>query len=225
MFILGHTALTTPIPAFFFSHFEKKERKRILVLAGVHGNEIEGVWLAEQWITECLECFPWTGVEVLICPRINPDGIQKFNRLNSNGVDLNRNLPSLDWNPEILNPKYPPGPFPASEKETEVLLKTLKLFPPAAILSLHSFEHEQINVNGPALDWAQALHSVCAYPITEEIGYQTPGSLGSYAGKERHIPTITLEIKRGMDQTSVLKLHQPLLAATLNHFEKEIPTK
>ena len=32
------------------------------------------------------------------------------------------------------------------------------------------------------------------YPVTRSIGYPTPGSLGTWAGVERGIPTITLEL-------------------------------
>jgi protein MpaA len=31
------------------------------------------------------------------------------------------------------------------------------------------------------------------YPVEGDIGYPTPGSLGTYYGKERDIPVITLE--------------------------------
>ena len=32
------------------------------------------------------------------------------------------------------------------------------------------------------------------YPVEASIGYPTPGSFGTYAGIERQIPTITLEL-------------------------------
>jgi len=34
------------------------------------------------------------------------------------------------------------------------------------------------------------------YPVSASIGYPTPGSLGTYAGVERKIPIITLELPR-----------------------------
>ena len=43
------------------------------------------------------------------------------------------------------------------------------------------------------------MHRFNHDPITRRIGYPTPGSLGTYAGKERHVPVITLELaSRGM---------------------------
>jgi protein MpaA len=34
------------------------------------------------------------------------------------------------------------------------------------------------------------------YPVTATMGYPTPGSLGSWAGIDRQIPIITLELPR-----------------------------
>ena len=36
------------------------------------------------------------------------------------------------------------------------------------------------------------------YPTTAAIGYPTPGSLGSYAGIDKKIPMITLELPRNL---------------------------
>ena len=35
------------------------------------------------------------------------------------------------------------------------------------------------------------------YPAQASIGYPTPGSFGSWAGVDRRIPTITLELPKG----------------------------
>ena len=43
-----------------------------------------------------------------------------------------------------------------------------------------------------------ANHS--GYPVVESIGYPTPGSFGTFAGKIRQIPVITLELPPGFDE-------------------------
>jgi murein peptide amidase A len=43
--------------------------------------------------------------------------------------------------------------------------------------------------------------------IEPTIGYSTPGCLGTYAGLERGIPTITYEIERGLDAGRVINKH------------------
>ena len=45
------------------------------------------------------------------------------------------------------------------------------------------------------------------YPVEESIGYPTPGSFGTYAGVERNIPTITLEMD---EEINVDELYPPI---------------
>ncbi|MFZ2490659.1 MAG: murein tripeptide amidase MpaA, partial [Thermoanaerobaculia bacterium] len=40
------------------------------------------------------------------------------------------------------------------------------------------------------------LAATTGLPLQPSIGYPTPGSLGSYAGVERRIPIVTLELPR-----------------------------
>jgi len=52
------------------------------------------------------------------------------------------------------------------------------------------------------------------YPVKSYIGYPTPGSLGTYAGKERNIPTITLELPNNISiEKSWLQNKDALIAA------------
>jgi protein MpaA len=199
-----------------------RDEKTILVLGGVHGNEIEGVWLADAFIDWLRERVPVSQapllLNILVWPRVNPWGVAHGERCNGRSVDLNRNLATEDWTAEIKNPRYPPGTFAGSEPENQLLMALIEAVKPCAVLSGHSFSQYQVNSNGPAKPWAEFLSSLCGYPVTEDIGYPTPGSLGTYAGKERQIPTITLEIERGMSQQAVLDLHLPLLIRSLDYW-------
>ena len=87
-----------------------------------------------------------------------------------------RNLPTKDWSPEAKNPRYPPGPFAGSEPENQALVRLIETCRPVAILSAHSFSKVQVNINGPSREWGEKLSSLCGYPITEDIGYPTPGA-------------------------------------------------
>lgn len=195
----------------------------VLFVAGVHGDEVEGVWLLEAMRSRWTRYFSYTRVGAIVWVQANPDGYKLGTRWNANQVDLNRNLPTKDWSPEAKNPRYPPGPMPGSEPETRALLDVIDLTEPIAILSAHSFEKFQINVNGPSLAWGQELAKLCQYPVTDNIGYPTPGSLGTYAGFERSIPTITLEIQRGIAQEMVESKFVPVLEATLQYWENQRP--
>ena len=41
------------------------------------------------------------------------------------------------------------------------------------------------------------------YPMCQDIGYPTPGSLGSYAGKDLNIPVITLELREARSSDKI----------------------
>ena len=196
----------------------------LLLLAGVHGDEIEGIRLVEQLMADPLVQQLPTGVDLWVIPCLNPDGQALQQRCNGRGVDLNRNLPSRDWIPEVLNPRYPPGPAAGSEVENQILVQLIETLQPRAIFSIHSaFTDRCININGSAQDKdaspvdeiARAMADHSGYPITTDIGYPTPGSLGTWAGYERGIPTITLEIPRGQDPNLVWQEHGRALWAGL----------
>ena len=66
---------------------------------------------------------------------------------------------------------------------------------PRRILSIHSITGEPCNnFDGPAEPLARAMASANGYAVKEQIGYPTPGSLGSWAGGDLGIPVVTLEL-------------------------------
>jgi len=217
--VVGTTHLGLHIDAY---HFGAKGR-RLLLLAGVHGNEPEGVFLACLLKASLSETYPYSFSMTLI-PEFNPEGLYQSSRLNSNGVDLNRNLPTRDWQKEAFSKKYPPGDSAGSEPETKALMNWIEKEEPSAILSLHSFERCLMNTNGDCRGWAEAMHKVNRYPIEESIGYPTPGCLGTYTGLERSIPTITYELERGLPLFDIKKTHQPALLAGFKFLEDQWTT-
>lgn len=60
------------------------------------------------------------------------------------------------------------------------------------------------------------------YTIQEDIGYPTPGCLGTYAGLERDIPTLTYEIQRGLGCEEILKVHVPAILEAIKVTEKMV---
>ncbi len=183
----------------------ENHNKRALLVAGVHGNETEGHAFILGFIREFVHGQKKPPVDVYVLPCLNPDGFFSFKRQNANGVDLNRNMKTKDWQPGEVGHKYYPGVAPESEPETMVLVKTIETFQPHFILSFHSWK-PMININGPARPFAEQIALKLPYIITEDIGYPTPGSLGTWAGWERNIPTITLEIERGLAHDTVYPL-------------------
>ncbi len=186
----------------------------ILVLGGVHGDETEGVVCAYGLLDELIRRFSFR-MNLTLVPAFNLDGVLAKSRLNGNGVDLNRNLPTKDWNPQAFNERYPPGPRANSEPENQALVHLLDEKKPRFVLSLHSWK-PVLNVNGDCHPEAEAIRALTSYEIEESIGYPTPGCLGTYAGPEREMPTLTYEIERGLAPKEVLKIHVPAVLAALD---------
>lgn len=148
---------------------------------------------------------------LIFIPCLNPDGMQLGRRTNANGVDLNRNFPTKNWGEDTSlagdNPSdYYGGKAPASEIETQFVIDVIEKYKPELIITLHA-PYKVVNYDGPAKDTAEKISKIIGYPVEASIGYPTPGSFGTYAGVERQIPTITLEL----DETCPVKnLIQPV---------------
>ena len=191
----------------------KKGSPRILLIGGVHGNETEGVQFMHEFCLEFAdnhETSPFD-YEILLIPVMNPYGVLKHQRVNANRVDLNRNIPTKDWSKKFSKERYYPGKAANSEPETRLLVKLIDSFEPHFIISFHSWK-PLINYNGPAFKFAKKMNETLDMKVTGDIGYPAPGSLGTYAGLERGIPTITFEFRRGMALEEVYPMaRQPTL--------------
>ncbi|HEY0157182.1 MAG TPA: murein tripeptide amidase MpaA [Thermoanaerobaculia bacterium] len=170
----------------------------LVVLAAIHGDESE----TTVAVSEALRCIP-TGelrAAVILCG--NPDGMLRGTRGNARGVDLNRNFPTSNWSPDPVCYKsrandardiaLSPGAAAASEPETVALLALLERLKPRAVVSLHS-ALACVDDSG-ASHLGRKLADRCALPFLTEIGYPTPGSMGTWAG-ERGLNLVTLELE------------------------------
>jgi protein MpaA len=193
-----------------------------LLIGGVHGDESEGYLFAERLLEQLKsgEYAPGSEISLYICPRLNPDGCFMNRRTNHRNVDLNRNLPTKDWTGSFTNPRYYPGPSAGSEPESVATLRILELVQPRYICSLHSWENPMINYNGDILDVAEAMSEKCGLPPEGDIGYPTPGSLGTYAGLERRIPTITMEFLRGESPETVWQKYREAILTGLHFYAR-----
>jgi protein MpaA len=171
----------------------------LLLFGVIHGDEPLGMPLLER-LEEVLQerCELVSGRRIIIVPLLNPDGYRLGIRVNTRGVDLNRNFPSTSW--KRLGHRH--GAEPASEPETRALMDLVNTYRPTRILSIHAPLH-CVNYDGPAESVAQKLAVASGYPLMPHIGYPTPGSFGSWAGIDREIPVITLELREGLRQGEV----------------------
>ncbi|GAB4010553.1 MAG: murein tripeptide amidase MpaA [Bdellovibrio sp.] len=172
---------------------ESRSQKWIYLIAGVHGDEVEGVYCLQQlfdWLKNN-DDLPQTPMVVI--PILNIDGYRAGTRTNSHGVDLNRNLPAKSWSNVAREAKYFPGTHAMSEPENVYLDKLFQKFPPAFIVSFHSWK-PMLNINGNCRKFAEIMHDHNQYPIIDDIeGHPTPGSMGDYAPEKYNAPVLTLE--------------------------------
>jgi murein peptide amidase A len=170
---------------------------RILVIGGIHGDEYSSVSIMFRWM-ELLSSQQGTDFYWRFLPLTNPDGLLARNatRQNANGVDLNRNFPSDDWNATAIeawkrttgsNPRRYPGPHAASEPETQWILRQMEEFDPLVIVSVHA-PHDLLDFDGHV----EAPRRIGMLQLNQLGVY--PGSLGNYGGLDRGIPVITLEL-------------------------------
>lgn len=219
MINLGYTNLGLPIHGFQFKPIDDSilKKNKALILGGVHGDEPEGVVAARGLLDTFRKKYD-LNLDLVIVPEVNPEGVLLKTRGNSNKVDLNRNLPTKDWSPVAATERYFPGPSPASEPENKALIKFIEEFKPLVIISLHSWK-PMLNTNG-VLPEADVIAKLTGYVIEPDIGYPTPGSLGTYTGLERNIPTLTYEIERDISFKPILDIHVPAIIAGLKITEK-----
>lgn len=216
-FIFGETQNGLPIPAFRFGH---EKNPRVLLMGGVHGDEYEGVVAGYGLLKHLGSSSELHRLCIDLVPALNLDGVINKTRVNARGVDLNRNMATRDWSPEIKGPRYIPGPTANSESETQALATYIEQVKPVLIVSLHSW-HPVLNVNGACLEEAEIISKMTGYKIDSDIGYPTPGCLGTFAGLERSSPTLTYEIERGLSPEEILKIHPQAVLASLVATEKK----
>ena len=213
IFILGKAVSGLPI----LGHRLGEGCKTVLILGGVHGDEVEGVTAATALVEKLIKK-PIQDLGVYIVPTFNVDGVLAKTRVNKRGVDLNRNLPTQDWNPKAFNERYPPGPHANSEPENQALVKFIDETKLDLIVSLHSFHRYLLNINGDCRQFAEWLHEKTGYPIEPTMGYPTPGCLGTYTGIEKGVPTLTYEIERGLSDDKIVSVHVEALHDALRRF-------
>jgi protein MpaA len=182
-----------------FTAFGNSSEKVVLFLGGVHGDENPSVYILFR-LAQFLKKNPelYSNKTIVIAPLVNPDGFlaRPQRRTNSAGVDINRNFPTRDWR-QSRKDRYYSGPLANSENETRLQIALMNRFKPTHIISIHS-PLACNDYDGPSSDldslviWLKKVSKENGLPFRR---YQVfPGSLGNYAGMERGIHTLTLEL-------------------------------
>ncbi|HZZ44318.1 MAG TPA: DUF2817 domain-containing protein [Tepidisphaeraceae bacterium] len=193
--VLGQSVKGRPIELHLFNG--DRGGDPVLIFAGIHGDEPTSVYCAKE-LLKVLEAMPSVlqGVPVAIVTVANPDGLAADTRVNAHGVDLNRNFPAANWKRALAHTRYYSGTAPLSEPESRILYELIGRLKPRRICSIHSIGQgkQQNNYDGPAKGLAEVMSGYNHYPASPNIGYDTFGSFGSWAGVDGKVPMITLEL-------------------------------
>ncbi len=192
--VYGSSAEDLPLTVYL----PDSKKTELLILASIHGDEAETTVV----ISEALRTLPAGDLKAAVILCGNPDGMLRGTRGNARGVDLNRNFPTSNWSPDPVHYKsrandardigLSPGSEPSSEPETRALLALIDKLQPRAIVTLHS-ALACVDDSG-ASHLGRQLADRCALPFLTEIGYPTPGSMGTWAS-ERGVNLVTLELE------------------------------
>ena len=196
-----------------FATFGQGANDITIFLGGVHGDESPSVYMMFK-LAEFLKANPelYRNKTIVIAPIVNPDGFFKKPQLRTNarGVDINRNFPTRDWRPGKKD-RYYPGPRASSENETKFQVALINRYKPNKIISVHS-PLGFYDYDGPSSDldsivvWLKKISKDNGLPFRRYKLY--PGSLGNYAGVERKIHTLTLELPSSSPQQGALYFDQ-----------------
>ena len=200
----------------------------VVIIGGVHAAEA-GQFTALDVMEKLLKAKDETFFEkvgIAIMPSANPDeaermatGHTSYLRVNAAGVDINRNFPS-DW--EIINEMYGlntsdpealtyRGSRPASEPETQAIIKFIKSLTPIAVFSLHCYPggitYDQFfgpGIGGDDAEYVKKCKELAVpysdkfrkgeYPGQLFLAFgTTPGSLPVWIYKNYHVPAFDME--------------------------------
>lgn len=176
---------------------KRQPQARILMLGGIHGDEYSSVTIMFKWM-KILDKYHSGLFHWKVAPLVNPDGLlqKKSQRVNANGVDLNRNFPNNGspqaslkyWKDRAYSdPRRYPGPEPISEPETQWIVKLIQEFKPDAIVAVHA-PYGIVDYDGPPSPPSRLGH------LYLKLLGTYPGSLGNYAGLQQEIPVVTIEL-------------------------------
>lgn len=199
-----------------------KQKDVAIIMCGVHGDEITPIKFCFDIMSYFKTVYAdpeivkkdFSNKVVIVAPLVNPDSFFKLRptRVNARGVDVNRNFPTKDWSRDARrlwisqfrkDRRRNPGTIASSEPEVIFQMNLIRRYGPDKIISVHS-PLTMLDYDGPealagVVDGAKA-HELLIQMSKDASDYKVvnypffPGSLGNWAGKERDIPTYTLEL-------------------------------
>jgi protein MpaA len=190
---------------------------KLLLFAGIHGEEPETTVALSRALRHLSAPSPQCAVVLAA----NPDGLIRGTRGNARGVDLNRNFPASNWQPDPVTHRstlddprdvvLSPGEHPGSEPEAQALMSLIAELKPNAAIALHApLACIDEASESPLGTW---LVERTGLPRVSGVGYPTPGSFGSW-GAEQGIAVVTYEFPLA-SADELVREHVPVLLELL----------
>lgn len=188
---------------------------RVAVLGSLHGDEVQSVALVDE-LAHSLQTHPeqLANSTVLLIKSPNPDGFVRRTPHNINGIDLNRNFPSANW--QSLSSGRA-GSQAASEAETRVVIRLLEDFRPALLVHVKdSRGTATVNYEGPESSRADQVATRNGSQVAHDLGKATSGSVENFADTRLQCPSLTLLIPREPSTSAAWTKHRDALVAAVS---------
>ncbi len=200
----------------------------ILLMSGIHGDEPETTVL----LSEALRSITSTELKNAAILCANPDGLLCGTRANGSGVDLNRNFPAANWSAEPVyhrnklgepqDIELSTGAGPASELETQALIKLIQKIKPSYVIAFHGALACVDDPGNTVLGkWLAKQSKIDHLP---DVGYPTPGSFGSWAA-DNGLRVVTYELPPKPLTEMKISLIPVIIDLLTDSWNNQVPAK
>lgn len=202
--IIGYSRESRPIYSYTFG----SGNRTYIFYGAMHGTEVNTNSLLLSWINELdlhYQNIP-EDVRIIVVPSLNPDGVRSGYRFNNNGVDLNRNFDTENWQEDsyYINGLVEGGggSEPFSEPESSAIRDLMFGTNAYLTLSYHSAAGYVISngvSNTDSISQQYASISGYQYVAPDTTGvftYPITGDFGDWCG-EIGYRCITIELATG----------------------------
>jgi len=189
-FTFGQTFLNTPINAQKSKNFYNE--KWLYLIGGIHGEEIEGIYLITEiisWLKESTELtFPCLAISVL-----DVDGYTYQDQILPNKVNLNNMFPTSALRSVDVTSKV--NSINTLRPEVLSLIKALREYPPQLVINFRTAHTSPkiISVGDDAISSATFLSKTIGYPLISD-NRPSPSTLEAFIYDFFLCPIITIRL-------------------------------
>lgn len=193
--VTGFSHLNLPIELCHVGGSHPGSKYSMLVIGSIHGSEPAGKFVVD----ELIKLGARQNTDLWVIRNGNPDGATRGIRQNEIGVDLNRNFPT-GWYPSDPTNNFYSGTNPASEPETQALMKAIDLVKPAVLITIHQPYAVVDCSRGKDENLDERLAALTGLPAGCIPGEKSGSPTNTYTG------TITAWANQRFEHTSALAL-------------------